>query len=71
MLGAAIEQTGPRPHVVVGEAALDLAGKFGQVVVPEVTIPTITKIIPLLVEEGYLESHVPVREPATNKTLQM
>src|SRR5881275_1241475 len=37
--------------------------EFGQVVVPEVTIPAITKIIPLLVEEGYLERHLPVREP--------
>jgi hypothetical protein len=40
----------------------------GQVVVPEVTIPTITKIIPLLVAEGYLERHLPVREPVANKT---
>jgi hypothetical protein len=41
--------------------------EFGQVVVPEVTIPAITKIIPLVVEEGYLERHLPVREPAANK----
>jgi len=45
--------------------------EFGQVVVPEVTIPAITKIIPLLVEEGYLERHLPVCESAANKTLQM
>ncbi len=38
--------------------------EFGQVVVPEVTIPAITKIIPLLVEEGYLERHLPLRAPA-------
>ena len=44
--------------------------EFGQVVVPEVTIPAITKIIPLLVAEGYLERYSPVREPAANKTLQ-
>jgi hypothetical protein len=41
--------------------------EFGQVVVPEVTVPAITKIIPLLVEEGYLERHLPVRELAVNK----
>src|SRR6266478_5049458 len=35
--------------------------EFGQVVVPEVTIPAITKIIPFLLEEGYLERHLPVR----------
>ena len=45
--------------------------EFGQVVVPEVTIPAITKIIPLLVEEGYLEQHQPVREPAANQTLHL
>ena len=45
--------------------------EFGQVVVPEVTIPAITKIIPLLLDEGYLERHLPVRESAANKTLQM
>jgi hypothetical protein len=38
--------------------------EFGQVVVPEVTIAAINKIIPLLVDEGYLEEHLPVREPA-------
>jgi hypothetical protein len=43
--------------------------EFGQVVVPEVTIPTLTKIIPHLVEEGYLEMHLPVNEPAADKTL--
>src|SRR3984957_6300696 len=32
--------------------------EFGQVVVPEFTIPALTKIIPHLVEEGYLERHV-------------
>lgn len=40
----------------------------GQVVVPEVTLAALTKIIPHLVEEGYLEQHVPLREPAANKT---
>ena len=43
--------------------------EFGQIVVPEVTIPALTKIIPHLVEEGYLEQHLPLREPAANKTL--
>ena len=43
--------------------------EFGQVVVPEVTIPALTKIIPHLVEEGYLEQHLPLRESAANKTL--
>lgn len=43
--------------------------EFGQVVVPEVTIPALTRIIPQLVEEGYLERHKPVRESAANKTL--
>jgi hypothetical protein len=45
--------------------------EFAQVVVPEVTIPAITKIIPLLVEEGYLERHLPVRETAANNTLHL
>src|SRR6266536_6262906 len=45
--------------------------EFGQVVVPEVTIRTLTKIIPQLVEEGYLEGHVPLREPAANNTLPL
>jgi hypothetical protein len=45
--------------------------EFGQVVVPEVTIPALTKIIPHLVEEGYLERHQPLREPAANKTLHL
>jgi hypothetical protein len=40
--------------------------EFGQVVVPEVTILAITKVLPLLVAEGYLEQHLPVREPAAN-----
>ncbi|MCI0457269.1 MAG: hypothetical protein L0Z62_09850, partial [Gemmataceae bacterium] len=44
--------------------------EFGQVVVPEVTIPALTKIIPHLVEEGYLERHVPLREPAVDQTLR-
>jgi hypothetical protein len=43
--------------------------EFGQVVVPEVTISAITKIIPLLVEEGYLERHLP--EPAGDETLRL
>ena len=42
--------------------------EFGQVVVPEVTIPALTKIIPHLVEEGYLERHLPVCERAANQT---
>jgi hypothetical protein len=42
--------------------------EFGQVVVPEVTIPALTKVIPHLVEEGYLESHLPVNEPAVSET---
>ncbi len=41
--------------------------EIGQVVVPEVTIATVTKIIPLLVEEGYLERHSPVCAPAAGK----
>jgi hypothetical protein len=45
--------------------------EFGQVVVPEVTIPALTKIIAHLVEEGYLERHLPVRQPAANKTLHL
>jgi hypothetical protein len=45
--------------------------EFGQVVVPEVTVSALTKIIPHLVEEGYLERHVAVREPAANKTLHL
>jgi hypothetical protein len=44
--------------------------EFGQVVVPEVTIPALTQIIPHLVEDGYLERHLPQREPAANETLQ-
>ena len=43
--------------------------EFGQVVVPEVTRAALTKIIPDLVEEGYLERHVPRREPAVNNAL--
>ena len=43
--------------------------EFGQVVVPEVTVSALTKIIPHLVEEGYLERHLPLREPAANQTL--
>ncbi len=45
--------------------------EFGQVIVPEVTVPALTRIIPQLVEEGYLERHVPEREPAANKTLHL
>jgi hypothetical protein len=41
--------------------------EFGQVVVPEVTVPALTKVIPQLVEEGYLERHKPVRESAATK----
>ena len=36
----------------------------GQVVVPEVTIATLTRVIPDLVEEGYLERHAPLSELA-------
>lgn len=43
--------------------------EFGQVVVPEVTVAALTKVIPPLVAEGYLERHQPVRESAANKTL--
>ena len=45
--------------------------ELGQVVVPEITIPVLTKIIPHLVEEGYLERHVPLREPATTQPLHL
>jgi hypothetical protein len=45
--------------------------EFGQVVVPEVTIPVLTKIIPQLVEEGYLEQHLAVRDSAANNTLHL
>ncbi len=41
--------------------------EFCQVVVPEVTVSALTKVIPHLVEEGYLERHLPVPEPAANK----
>src|SRR5947199_8918758 len=37
--------------------------EFGQVVVPEITIPALTKSIPHRVEERYLERHLAVREP--------
>ena len=37
--------------------------ELGQVIVPEVTVATINKILPLLIAEGYLDSHVPEREP--------
>jgi hypothetical protein len=43
--------------------------EFSQVVVPEVMVPAIKKVIPLLVSEGFLEQHVPVLEPASPKTL--
>jgi hypothetical protein len=45
--------------------------EFGQVVVPEVTIPALTKVIPLLIEERYLERHLPLREPAANNALHL
>jgi hypothetical protein len=45
--------------------------EFGQVVVPEVTISVLTKIIPDLVEEGYLERHRPICESAANKALHL
>src|SRR5882762_2811115 len=44
--------------------------EFGLVVVPEVTVAAITKTIPLLVEEAFLERHSPEREPGANKTVQ-
>jgi hypothetical protein len=45
--------------------------EFGQVIVPEVTISSITKIIPLLVEEGYLDRHLPVPEMAAKTKLHL
>ncbi len=42
--------------------------ELGQVVVPEVTIAALTKIIPQLVEEGYLERHLSLRAPVANQT---
>jgi hypothetical protein len=45
--------------------------EFGQVVVPEVTLPALTKIIPRLVEEGYLEQHSALRESAANKSVHL
>lgn len=45
--------------------------EFGQVVVPAVTTAAITKIIPHLVEEGYLERHLPLAESAVDKTLHL
>ena len=36
--------------------------EFGQIIVPEVTIAAISKIVPLLVAEGYLDRHRPMRE---------
>lgn len=40
----------------------------GQVVVPEVAISALTKIVPHLVEDGYLERHMPLSETAANQT---
>lgn len=37
--------------------------ELGLVVVPEVTVQAITRIIPHLADEGYLERHLPVRTP--------
>ena len=45
--------------------------EFGQVVVPEVTIPTLTRIIPHLVDEGYLERHLPERKPTADEALSL
>src|SRR5271156_773445 len=45
--------------------------EFGQVVVPEVTIAAITKILPLLVAEGYLERHLPLHDPVANGKLHL
>jgi hypothetical protein len=39
--------------------------EYGQVVVPEVTVAALTKIIPHLVEEGYLEQHTPLTKRCT------
>lgn len=44
--------------------------ELGQVVVPEVTLPVLTTVIPHLVEEGYLERHLPLPAPAANNTLR-
>jgi hypothetical protein len=41
----------------------------GLVVVPEVTIAGLTRVIPSLVEDGFLERHVPQGDP-TAKTIQ-
>jgi hypothetical protein len=42
--------------------------EFGQIVVPEVTIPALNQIIPHLVEEGFLERHLPERDTAVNRS---
>lgn len=43
--------------------------EFGQVVVPEVTVDALNKVIPHLVEEGYLDRHRPEHEATTNPRL--
>jgi hypothetical protein len=45
--------------------------EFGLLVVPEVTIPAITKIIPLLVEERYLDRHLPAPESNAPNALHL
>jgi hypothetical protein len=45
--------------------------ELGQVVVPEVTMPALTRIIPQLVEEGYLERHLPEHEPPAKEPLSV
>src|SRR6516165_6066888 len=45
--------------------------EFGQVVVPEVTIAALTKVIPHLVDEGYLDRHVPLHKAAANNALHL
>jgi hypothetical protein len=42
--------------------------EFGPIVVPEVTIPALTQIIPHLVEDGCLERHLPEHETAVNRS---
>jgi hypothetical protein len=42
----------------------------GVVVVPEVTIAALTKVIPSLVDEGFVQRHVPQVDQAANKTTQ-
>lgn len=54
------------------EATLQLGQPYyfeqSQVVVPEVTIPVLTRIIPQLVEEGFLEQRQPECQQTANGT---